>query len=612
MSKEKNIQPKDSELNDMEVVFDDSESEGTVNDTGKTGKDGQKKKDEPENAYERQLRQRKKRKRVKTLITLFVLAVIGVVGYQLFLYLKKLNAAETKSVSTTTYRVQMVTEGSITTSMSSSGKLSPIATETEYCDYTDSTVKKLNIALNDTVKCGDILMELTLDEDNELITEYDELTEKIASTESLADSKYLRSSSTGYIKDIKYKVGDDVADIMEQYGYIALLCLDNRMQLDIQTSVLSRYEKVYVQVDGKSYDGVVYSLSGSYANIVIESCKPAVGAIAEVYKLDGTLAGSGAMQLISYSEITAVDGLITGVTLKDGELVHRNGKIALCKDLPTSQTYQDLVDDLEELSEKITDATVITAPFDGRIIEIDVAEGDTLEQDAVLLVIQSLEGYRVSLSVDELDIASLKLGQSAKVELDALEGEYDGTVSYISYVNSSSGNTVRYTVEVSVEDIPGALPSMSATCTIVTSDSGNGLIVPADAIHTQEGKTFVYLAPDGANFGKTYAEEEIDLSQLSTVEVTILQSNGSSVLVSGDLKNRDMILITSKTTSSTYTSSSTSNSFDMSSMMGGGMPNMGGGNMPSSGSWSRSGSGSNSSRSSGSNSSRSSSGSNRG
>lgn len=584
-------------------------------DAKKNGKNNNKKENEPENAFEKQMKRRRRARRIKTVITIIVLALLAAGGYQLYMYLQKMNATEEDSVSTTTYRAQLVTEGSITSTVSYTGTMTPATTESEYAEYDESVVTSIGVGLSQTFKKGSVLMTLELDEDNELVEKMEELDEKIASTDRLSDTRYLRSDAKGYIKDIKFYVGCDITAIMDQYGYIALVCLDNRMQVDVKTNALSQYEKVTLAIEGKEYAGVVQNASGGTANIIIESSKPAVGAVAEVFKTDGTSVGTGMMELVSYSQITAVDGYITSVNVKDGQLVRRNDKICLCRDLPTNPDYQDLIDEKEELQQDIDDACEIVAPFDGRVLEINVKEGDTVNTENTLLVLQSMEGYIVSLAVDELDIASIKLGQKATVELDALEGTFEGEVSYISYVNASSGNTVRYTVEVALEDIEGVLPEMSATCTIITADSGVGLIIPADALQLVDRKSVVYLAPDDARFGTSYKDTELDLTTLKTVEVEVVQSDGSNLLVSGDLTKDQLILVKSKTTSSVYSSdsSSSNNGFsfggDFGGMPGGGMPS---GGMPSGGMPGGNSSSGRSSSSSGGSSGRSSSGSSRG
>lgn len=564
---------------------------------------GIREKEQGGNAFERQLKRQKRRRIVKAIVTIIVLAVLAGAGWYLYQYMEKMSEKTNEQTSTTVYRAQRVSSGSVTTTLSSSGSLSPVSTETKYASY-DSTVESVNVSLLQEVKEGDILMTLTLDEDNELLTQLDELEETMESTDRVADTKYIKSSSKGVVKDIKVVEGSDVEAVMEEYGYLARVALDGLMKVELSSDLLHKYDKVTVKYGKLSYDGVVQELKNGVSEIIVEETRPVVGETAEVYTKDGELAGTGVWDLVSYAKITGVDGYVKQVCMADNTKISRNGKFCLCSSYPVSDQYVENLETFEDFEEDIEEATVIRAPFDGRILEIDVKAGDDVGPDSTLLVVQSLEGYIVTLSVDELDIASLKIGQPATVELDAIEGKYEGTLDYISYVNASSGNVVRYTAEVRVGDIAGALPSMSATCEIVTSSSGEGLLVPAEAIQMEAGKMYVYKAPADSQPGMSYSDTELDVSTLEKVDVTVVQSDGSKVLVAGSIADGDMILTKIVTTNAVYSSSSSSSQRGIPNM--GSMPNMGGGNFGgfggSNGSGSRSGNGGSGSRSGGSNS----------
>ena len=58
--------------------------------------------------------------------------------------------------------------------------------------------------------------------------------------------------------------------------------------------------------------------------------------------------------------------------------------------------------------------------------------------------------------------------------------------------------------------------------------------MPVDAVQTSGDDNYLYLAPDGAEEGGEYAENEIDVSGLSRVTVTTGMSDGSYILVESD------------------------------------------------------------------------------
>ncbi len=274
-----------------------------------------------------------------------------------------------------------------------------------------------------------------------------------------------------------------------------------------------------------------------------------------------------------------MDGVVASLSVRDGSSVGRNSIIATFTDYPTSSAYAQLLEERQELLEEYEEAFSIRAEAAGRVLELSAEPGDTLG------TLMTDGGYTVSLSLDEEDILSVTPGMEVSIEPDAVEGSYTGSIKTLSYVNTGSGSA-RYKAVVEVPAIEGVLPGMSVECTVVISDSGEGLLVPAEAIQRINGKDGVYLAPEGSAFGSSFGAEELDLSALEWVAVQIAASDGSQVLVTGELEEGQTILIKQVTTSSTYTPSETQDLFNRFQMTGGGgnMPDMGGfgGNMPGS------------------------------
>ena len=137
----------------------------------------------------------------------------------------------------------------------------------------------------------------------------------------------------------------------------------------------------------------------------------------------------------------------------------------------------------------------------------------------------------ISVSVDEQDINSVAVGQSATVTLDALDGvTLDGTVTAVSNSASSSGNgSAKYTVSISVPKQDGMLIGMSASATIVVEEAEDVITIPVDALQEKGSETYVYTSvdDDGTLSGET--EVETGLSDGDTVEITDGLSEGDTL-----------------------------------------------------------------------------------
>lgn len=536
--------------------------------------------EQKENAFAAQKKRRKTRRIIKACLGILLAVLLLLGGLAAYRVLKIKNKGENAQVSTVSYTAQRVTRGSVTTTLSSSGTLTPKETETLYAGV-DGLAENVLVQAGDRVQAGDILMTLAPYEDDALVQELEAAEESLRTTPRLSNSLYLRSGVKGVVKDSKLFAGADVAAVMEEYGYVCLISTDSLMQTEVETDILSLYDTVTLTTEaGKILTGTVRRYEKGVANILIDDITQPVGAVVTVLNADGREAGTGTLALVSYEKVTGVDGLIASVSVSDGSSVGRNSTLAVFKAYPTSANYEQKREEYQDLLKEYEEAVCVTAPFSGKVLAVSIEpEGEVLAGD-MLITLQSDGGYTVTLSLDEEDVLTVAAGQKVKVTLDALAGTYEGTISSLSYVNSGSNNA-RYQAVVFAGNIEGALPGMSATCTIVLSESGEGLLVPAEAVETINGKTVVYLAPENAAFGTVYGEAETDLTALTAVEVEILASDGSYLLVAGELSEGDMILVKERTTSAEYEAEDTAGFFNSFRQNGGFGGTMGGGEMPS-------------------------------
>lgn len=172
----------------------------------------------------------------------------------------------------------------------------------------------------------------------------------------------------------------------------------------------------------------------------------------------------------------------------------------------------------------------------------------------------------VSINVDELDILSVKEGQTATVTLDALDGqEFEGTITEVSNEASSGNSSAKYPVTITFEKTEDMLIGMSASATIHVSEAEDAVLIPVDALQEKGNSTFVYTKKDS------------DGNLSGEVEVETGISNGSQVEITSGLEEGDTVY---------YLKAESSDS--SSNMPGGmdgqgGMPDMNGGEAPSGG-----------------------------
>lgn len=136
----------------------------------------------------------------------------------------------------------------------------------------------------------------------------------------------------------------------------------------------------------------------------------------------------------------------------------------------------------------------------------------------------------VSINVDELDILSVKEGQTATVTLDALDGqEFEGTITEVSNEASSGNSSTKYPVTITFEKNEDMLLGMSASATIHVNEAEDAVLIPVDALQEKGDSTFVYTKKDSDGNLSGEVEVETGISNGSQVEITSGLEEGDTV-----------------------------------------------------------------------------------
>ena len=147
--------------------------------------------------------------------------------------------------------------------------------------------------------------------------------------------------------------------------------------------------------------------------------------------------------------------------------------------------------------------TTIVAPMSGKVTRLNVEQGETAvpgtfnKDAATLLTISDMSTLETRIKVDETDVARIKLGDSAVVQLDAFpDTTFIGRVTQIS--NSSvkatatqqaADQAVDYEVTVRLVNPPtDTRPDFSATAKVVTDTRNRALSVPIIALTVRENQ----------------------------------------------------------------------------------------------------------------------------
>ena len=143
--------------------------------------------------------------------------------------------------------------------------------------------------------------------------------------------------------------------------------------------------------------------------------------------------------------------------------------------------------------------------------------------------VTSQEHMAVEITVDELDISGIYIGQPATVTMDALAGEsFAATVSKIANSGENEGGNSKFTVELTLEKSGDMLPGMTASARIVLDTVQDVLCIPVAALAEENGKTVVFTSYDSEN-GVLGDPVEVTLGAADADRVQVLSGLASGV-----------------------------------------------------------------------------------
>jgi multidrug efflux pump subunit AcrA (membrane-fusion protein) len=129
-------------------------------------------------------------------------------------------------------------------------------------------------------------------------------------------------------------------------------------------------------------------------------------------------------------------------------------------------------------------ASNLLAPFDGVISSISVDVGDPVNRTTATVDILDPNIVTIEGSVDEIDILSLRVGDTVAVVLDALPDQtLEGVIEEIGDgVNQQGVIEFPLTIALTPPDGIDLIEGLSATATIVLNQIDNALLIPLQAV----------------------------------------------------------------------------------------------------------------------------------
>jgi HlyD family secretion protein len=207
------------------------------------------------------------------------------------------------------------------------------------------------------------------------------------------------------------------------------------------------------------------------------------------------------------------------------------------------------------------DNTIIKAPFDGLIAASTPHQGDQVSPSTIIATLITNQFVAI-IPLNEVDVAKVKLGDSAVLTFDAIDGlTVAGKVVDIDAIGTVSQGVVTYNVKISLDsEEPDVKPGMSTSVAIITQVKTDVLSAPNAAIKTQGTASYVQKL-DAAGKPQSYPV------------TTGIANDTYTEIISGVNEGDEVV---TQTVTSAATKAKTTTTSGLNSILGGGSRGAGG------------------------------------
>jgi len=183
-----------------------------------------------------------------------------------------------------------------------------------------------------------------------------------------------------------------------------------------------------------------------------------------------------------------------------------------------------------EAAQDILAKSNVHAPFDGIVYSLPIKQGGFVSTGDLLLQVADLRKVVVRAFVDEPDVARLTPGSSMEITWDAIPGRiWKSTVTAVpSTVRLRGSRNVGETTSVLDNSDYKLLPNVNVGVTIVAAEHDNVLVVPREAVRTDDSKPYVL---------------QVVGHELKRRDVSTALSNLTQVEIKSGLSAKDVVAI---------------------------------------------------------------------
>ncbi len=469
-----------------------------------------------------------KKKWVKRVIAIILAVALVAAGLAVWKHFGKTEKTEGTAVTS------IVTRRNITNSVTGSASVEAYE-KYDVVSTISGEILECNAEVGDWVEEDQVLYRFDTESiENKIKDNQNSVEEALLSLESAreaVENLTIKATASGIVENLNLKKNADASgtacSIVDNTYVTATVPVPSSdiSKIKLGDKVSVGIEKYMVSLTGSVED----IMTGSYAStagtsmtnveIIIE--KP--GSIAEgtkgfvtIHTASGDVEGAEAAEL-RYPDSVNVkieqSGKVKKVYVKNTDWVNEGDVIAVLENSDVTTRLRSAEIAYEKKLSDLTDAKkdleeyIITSPIAGEVLakeDYKVGEKVTSGQSGStsLMTIADTTRMKFTISIDELDVSKISVGQDVSITTDAIENvKFSGVIETVAMMGTSSNGVSVYPVVVRIDNPPeGLLPGMNVNAEIVVESVENVVAVPADAVSYYNGAYYVTVVGEAEGF----------------------------------------------------------------------------------------------------------------
>ncbi len=415
----------------------------------------------------------------RTLILILILVVlVGAGGY--YIYQQQANSARAAAVANR--QTATLTRGTLVATVSSAGNISaPQQTNLSF-QLSGVPITKISVAVGDKVKAGDVL---ALEDDSDLQFALRSAQANLASAQASLDK----------LKQPPLQADVDAAKaaVTSAQSAYNVAVTKNGHAPDQILAAKAAVDKAAVALQ---------QAQAAYNNIAWRSDAPNSSQAAALQSATIDYQSAVASYNLALTDIndSGVKSAAQGLSQAQDSLA-KLLQPAAPQDLTQAQASVDSAQvSVDQATRKLDQAKII-APFAGTVAAVNYVEGQLSPagSSTPVIALVNMDNLQTQLTVSEVDIPKVQMGQQVDLSFDALGGQtFPGKIVSIAPVGTVTQGVVNYLVTVSLTKPEAQIkPGMTATASIVVAQRNNVLMVSNRAVRTQGNQRVVTILYEG-------------------------------------------------------------------------------------------------------------------